>query len=304
MLRLSVLSSFLLSSAALADVPEVVTDIAPVHGLVARVMGELGAPELLVEPGASPHGYALRPSQAAGLQRADLVVMVGHELTPWLEGPVAQLAAGAVVMELLDTQGTMVLSAREEAAFEPDDHHEHDHDHAHEGADPHAWLDPQNAAAWLDSISDALADLDPANAETYRANAAGGRAEIAAAQAAAADRLAPLAERPFVVFHDAFQYFEARFALAGVGAISLSDAAPPSAARVAEIRALVEAEGVVCAFSEPQFNPAILDTVTQGTGARLGTVDPVGATLSTGPGFYPALIAAITSDVAACLGGE
>ena len=304
MLRLSVLSSLLLSSAALADVPEVVTDIAPIHGLVARVMGELGAPELLVEPGASPHGYALRPSQAAGLQRADLVVMMGHELTPWLEGPVAQLAAGAVVMELLDTQGTTVLSAREEAAFEPDDHHEHDHDHAHEGADPHAWLDPQNAAAWLDSISDALADLDPANAETYRANAAEGRAEIAAAQAAAADRLAPLAERPYVVFHDAFQYFEARFALAGVGAISLSDATPPSAARVAEIRALVEAEGVVCAFSEPQFNPAILDTVTQGTGARLGTVDPVGATLSTGPGFYPALIAAITSDVAACLGGE
>ena len=304
MLRLSVFSTLLLSSAALADVPEVVTDIAPIHGLVARVMGELGAPELLVEPGASPHGYALRPSQVAGLQRADLVVMMGHELTPWLEGPVAQLAAGAVVMELLDTQGTMVLSAREEAAFEPDDHHEHDHDHAHEGADPHAWLDPQNAAAWLDSISDALADLDPANAETYRANAAEGRAEIAAAQAVAADRLAPLAERPYVVFHDAFQYFEARFALAGVGAISLSDAAPPSAARVAEIRALVEAEGVVCAFSEPQFNPAILDTVTQGTGARLGTVDPVGAPLSTGPGFYPALIAAITNDVAACLGGE
>jgi len=304
MLRLSVLSSLLLSSAALADVPEVVTDIAPVHGLVARVMGELGTPQLLVEPGASPHGYALRPSQAAGLQRADLVVMVGHELTPWLEGPVAQLAAGAVVMELLDTQGTTVLSAREVAAFEPDDHHEHDHDHAHEGADPHAWLDPQNAVAWLDSIADALADLDPANAETYRENAAGGSAEIAAAQADAADRLAPLAERPFVVFHDAFQYFEARFGLAGVGAISLSDATPPSAARVAEIRALVEAEGVVCAFSEPQFNPAILDTVTQGTGARLGTVDPVGATLSTGPGFYPALIAAITSDVAACLGGE
>lgn len=304
MLRLSVFSTLLLSSAALADVPEVVTDIAPIHGLVARVMGELGAPELLVEPGASPHGYALRPSQVAGLQRADLVVMMGHELTPWLEGPVAQLAAGAVVMELLDTQGTTVLSAREEAAFEPDDHHEHDHDHAHEGADPHAWLDPQNAVAWLASIADALAELDPANAETYRANAAEGRAEIAAAQAAAADRLAPLAERPYVVFHDAFQYFEARFALAGVGAISLSDATPPSAARVAEIRALVEAEGVVCAFSEPQFNPAILDTVTQGTGARLGTVDPVGAPLSTGPGFYPALIAAITNDVAACLGGE
>ena len=304
MLRLSVFSTLLLSSAALADVPEVVTDIAPIHGLVARVMGELGAPELLVEPGASPHGYALRPSQAAGLQRADLVVMMGHELTPWLEGPVAQLATGAVVMELLDTQGTTVLSAREVAAFDPDDHQEHDHDHAHEGADPHAWLDPRNAVAWLASIADALAELDPANAETYRANAAGGSAEIAAAQADAADRLAPLAEQPYVVFHDAFQYFEARFGLAGVGAISLSDATPPSAARVAEIRALVEAEGVVCAFSEPQFNPAILDTVTQGTGARLGTVDPVGATLATGPGFYPALIAAITSDVAACLGGE
>jgi zinc transport system substrate-binding protein len=304
MLRLSVFSTLLLSSAALADVPEVVTDIAPIHGLVARVMGELGAPELLVEPGASPHGYALRPSQAAGLQRADLVVMMGHELTPWLEGPVAQLATGAVVMELLDTQGTTVLSAREVAAFDPDDHQEHDHDHAHEGADPHAWLDPRNAVAWLASIADALAELDPANAETYRENAAGGSAEIAAAQADAADRLAPLAEQPYVVFHDAFQYFEARFGLAGVGAISLSDATPPSAARVAEIRALVEAEGVVCAFSEPQFNPAILDTVTQGTGARLGTVDPVGATLSTGPGFYPALIAAITSEVAACLGGE
>jgi zinc transport system substrate-binding protein len=312
MTRLALIPALLLSGAALADVPSVVTDIPPVHGLVSMVMGDLGSPALLVEPGASPHGYALRPSQAAALQDADAVFWVGHELAPWLEGPLERLSDEAMVVELLETEGTLALDFRQNAVFARDDHaadddhdaHEGDHDdHAHEGTDPHAWLDPENALAWLEVIAGTLAVLDPENADVYRQNAMAAHAEIAAASASISARLTPLSDRPFIVFHDAFQYFESRFDLAGAGAISMSDATAPSAARVAEIRAEVTEHGVVCVFSEPQFNPGLVDTVANGADLRHGVIDPLGTAIPLGAGFYPALIDSVAEAMESCLTG-
>ena len=211
-----------------ADVPSVATDIPPVHSLVARVMEGVGTPDLIIRAGASPHSYSLRPSEAAAMERADLVVWIGPGLTPWLERPLQALAGDARRIALMETDATVLLQARDEAIF---DDHTDDHDHGL--IDPHGWLDPMNGRAWLEVIARELIALDPENADIYIANAAAGQSEIDAVMNEAADLLAPMKGVPFAVFHDAFQYFEARFALSPKAAIFAGDARAPGPARIA-----------------------------------------------------------------------
>ena len=319
-LLFSALSGLYLTGAVLADVPRVATDIAPVHGLVARVMQGVGSPDLIVQQGASPHGYSLRPSEAMAIDRADYVFWMGEALTPWLEGTLDSLAAEARVIELLDVDGVIALPFREGARFEThedhseegehsDDHNEHeeaehdDHDdhethaehddhesHDHEGVDPHAWLAPANGSLWLALIAEELAQFDPDNAAAYRANAEAGKAEIAAAVVTIDAALEPLRNGGFVVFHDAYQYFETSFDLTALGAISLSDASAPSPARIAEVRDTVAELSASCVFSEPQFNPGLVATVLDGTEAKTAVIDPMGTALPLGPQFYPTLL--------------
>ncbi|SPJ26003.1 zinc ABC transporter substrate-binding protein [Palleronia abyssalis] len=341
-----------------ADVPAVAADIAPVHSLVARVMEGVGTPELIVQPGTSPHGYSMRPSEARAVEQADAVFWIGPELTSWLGRTLETLAGDAVVTGLLDAEGTRTLEFREGATFEAHDHgdedhdaeahddhddgedaqdhehaeghedghdhehdeaehdheeeHDHDHEdadhahdgegHAHEGVDPHAWLDPENGKAWLDVIAAELSELDPENAETYRSNAAAGQQEIDAASEDVRETLDRIGPLTFVVFHDAYHYFEARFDYEAVGAIALSDASDPSPARVEEVQDTVEALGVECVFAEPQFNQNMVRVVLDGTEGRSGVIDPLGMDIDTGPDFYPDLLHSIADQIAACKG--
>lgn len=297
----------------LAEVPLVAADIAPVHSLVARVMDGLGEPDLIVRGGASPHGAALRPSQAQALQEAQVMFWVGPELAPWLGEAAATLAPEARIVALLHAPGTTALEARTEPAFaaaehgpdhaeEEGEHGGHGDGHGHDGLDPHAWLDPENGAAWLDAIAATLAEVDPENAARYAANAEAGRAEIAAAADRAESLLEAGPERRMVAVHDAYQYFERRFDLPAVGAIALSDASDPSPARVEEVRDLVRDRDVTCILAEPQFNRDLIRTVAEGTEAGTGIVDPLGQAIPTGPDFYPRLIVRIAEEIAGCGG--
>ena len=291
----------LLLPASAAAAAEVVASIAPVHSLAARVMQGAGAPRLLLPPGASPHHHALRPSDAAALEGAALVVRVGPRLEPWLDRPLEVLAAGARVLDLDRTPGLTRLAIREGAAFEAHDHDGEAHDD--DETDPHLWLDPENGKLWLAAIAEALAGVDPGNAALYRANAAAGKRELEALETRIEAQLAPLRGRPFIVFHDGYHYFERRFGIEAAGAVSTSDARAPGPARIAEIRARIAETGAVCLFAEPQFRSRLVETVTSGTGARLGFLDPLGATLEPGPGLYPALLDGIADGMEACLGG-
>ncbi|WP_108483215.1 zinc ABC transporter substrate-binding protein [Oceaniglobus ichthyenteri] len=285
-----------------AEPPRVVTDIAPVHGLVARVMQGVGTPDLLIAPGASPHDYALRPSNASALEQAELVVWIGPDLSPGLAKPMATLAGSARHITLLDRPETEVLERREGTNLMDADHdHDHGHDHDDHAHDPHAWLSPGNGQAWLGIIGDALAQADPDNAATYRANAATGQAEIDTVVHDITAQLAPFADTPYVVFHDAYQYFETAFGLTPAGAISLSDASDPSPARIADIRAIVARTGATCVFAEPQFNAGVVATVFDGSAARTGLLDPLGTTIPTGQAFYPTLLGAMAQAMADCL---
>ncbi|MEY8828316.1 zinc ABC transporter substrate-binding protein [Sedimentitalea sp. XS_ASV28] len=324
------ISAMLLAGTGMADVPRVVTDIAPVHSLVARVMQGTGSPDLILPPGASPHEYSLRPSEAAALQDADIVIWMGPQLAPWMRDAIETLASKADHLTLLEAAETRLLDIREGALFEShshgdddhghdDDHadgdhaHEHEDDHHHDHAedeehaqdhgahDAHAWLSPENAAVWVDLIAAELSSADPENADNYLANAAAAREELAGLSADVIAILDPVRSKSFIVFHDAFQYFEADFDFPAAGAISLSDAAAPSPARIAEIQERVRHEEVDCVLAEPQFNPGLVSTVLDGTDANTAIIDPIGATLEPGPGLYPQLIRNIATTLASCL---
>jgi len=285
-----------------AVAPQVAVDIPPVHALVAQVMDGVGVPELIVPPGTSPHGYSLRPSEAAVLQRADLVVWVGPGLTPWLGAALPRIAVRAEIVTLETHPDTLKLPLRRQAAFAAAVD-AHDHDHADNPTmDPHMWLDPANARAWLAVIVGALAGIDPDNAALYAENAAATAVRIDALESALSARLAAAPPAPFVVFHDGYQYFETAFGVRAAGAIILADGSDPSPARIAEIRALVRDLGVRCAFSEPQLNTALIATVFEGTDAAIAVVDPLGARHTPGPGLYDAVLRDLVDAVMSCGG--
>ncbi len=330
-LAMAMLFSMCPGSAA-AQVPRVATDIAPVHSLTAQVMQGLGVPELIVQRGASPHHYAMRPSEARMVQAADLVISIGAGLTPWLNRRLEVLAGKAQHLELMAVSGTVSLAFREEALFTTDSaetineaheaheahqeheaheaHEEHEaheaheahEEHVHEGIDPHGWLDPVNGQIWLDAIASALSQLDPANAARYSANALAGKEQISQARTRIEQHLKSLQGQDFIVFHDAYQYFEARFEIRSIGAISASDALKPSAARLAQIRAMVLEHGIDCVLTEPQFNSDLLGSIFENTPIQQGVIDSQGLKLDAGPALYVSLLENIARQIAGCVG--
>ncbi|MCR8549831.1 zinc ABC transporter substrate-binding protein [Salipiger sp. P9] len=320
-------AALLLATPLWAEAPRTVTDIGPVQGLVAAVMGDLGTPDVLVPKGASPHSHALTPSEARALQDAELVFWIGPDLTPGIGRKIEAIAGDAATVVLSEQPGTLHLASRDHVLFDervPADEDDHDHDeadaadahddhdhaedaghedhddHDHAGGDPHLWLSPENAANWLPAIAGALAKADPVNAAAYRANAAAAQAALDDAVARAAARLAPVQEDRFVVFHDAYQYYERAFGLHVIGAIKLSDATDPSPARLDALRDAVAESGATCVFAEPQFDPRLIAAITEGAETKVAELDPLGLALAPGAGFYPALIEDLAERIATC----
>nr|WP_290695056.1 zinc ABC transporter substrate-binding protein [Halomonas sp. UBA3074] len=294
--------------AAMADVPKVAVDIPPVHSLVSKVMGELGEPMLFMQQGASPHGYSLRPSEAQALDDAELVVWVSNDLTPWLASPLTSLASDAEHLQLMALEETQVLNYRDRSIdlmgvhddHDGHNHHDHDHDHHHDGEDPHGWLDPQNARLWLDAIAGRLSAMDPENAETYHSNATQAKADVLALQMALESQFAEQPAPRFVVFHDAYQYFEQRFDVSSAGAISLGDASDPSPARIEALQQHVRENDIHCVFSEPQFNATMVKNVFGDTPAVMGIIDPLGVELPLGPTLYDQLLRQLADSLEKC----
>jgi len=288
------------TGASAAD--RVVASIKPIHALVAGVMQGVGDPALLVPGGGSPHAYSLRPSQARALQRAELVFWVGPDLEAFLEKPIASLAGGAKIVTLVNVTGLTRLALREGGAFEAhaDDSND-DHDHDHGAVNAHVWLDPENAKALVRAIEQTLVASDPKNAARYRANARALGQRLDALTEEMRMSLEPVKDRPFVVFHDAYQNLEHRFGLRAVGAITVSPEAMPGAERVAEIKAKIQDLNVACVFSEPQFEPRLVAVVTEDTGAKTGVLDPLGVGIEAGSDLYFHLMRQMAVSMRECL---
>ena len=316
-------------SAANADV-NVVTSIKPVHSLVSSVMQGVGSPTVIIEGAGSPHTYSLKPSQAKQLQDADLVFWMGDELETFLEGPIQNIAKNAKSIKLIDSHGLKKIKFREGGMFDEhddhddhddhdkeehakDDHDDHGHDkhakddhddHGHGEFDPHVWLDPINAKAIVHEIEEALVKADPKNAKKYEANAVRMAGKLDQLVTELRVQLQPVQGKGFIVFHDAYQYFEQRFGVAAIGSITVSPEVMPGAERVKALREKIRGLRATCVFSEPQFEPKLVRTLVDGTGVQTGVLDPLGSSLTKGPDLYFELVREMARSLKECLSAK
>ncbi|MFK0686527.1 zinc ABC transporter substrate-binding protein ZnuA [Ochrobactrum sp. BD67] len=323
--------SLLLASAFLAGLTHaavaaerdgVVVSIKPLHSIVSAVMQGVGEPNLIVQGAGSEHVYSLKPSDAEAIEHARVIFWAGPSMETFLDKPIDTLGEGAKVVALGDADGLTKLKFREGGPFEAHDHgheeghdHAHDdkkhdhaaeaseagHDHGHNEFDLHFWLDPQNGKVLAADIAKTLAESDPEHAAQYEKNAKDYGEKIDALTAEVASELEPVKDKPFVVFHDAYQYFENRFGVKAAGSITVSPEKAPGAARIKEIHEKIKSLGAACVFSEPQFEPKLVKTVIDGTDAKTGVLDPLGAELKDGPDLYPQLIRNLASSLKTCL---
>ena len=287
------------SLAANAEI-KVVTTIKPLHSLISNVMDGVGEPSLIIEGSTSPHSFVLKPSHAKMIEQADIIFWIGEDIETFMEKPLESIAKNAKKISFMELTSIEKLKFREENIFDHDDHDDHghgekkdhddhghgedkdhdDHEHGHEGHhhgefDAHIWLDPANAKEMLHEIAHELADLDPSNASKYESNADQAIMSI--------DKMIKEIDgninkdAKFIVFHDAYQYFEKRFGVMTAGALTLNTDVLPGAKQISEIQEVIAERDIKCIFSEPQFNPKIIETIAQDTGIKTGVLDPLGS---------------------------
>jgi zinc transport system substrate-binding protein len=304
----SIFSLLSLFSNAQAEI-KVVASIKPIHSLVSYVMDGVGTPNILVDGSSSPHSFQLKPSHAKMLQDADIVFWIGEDLESFLETPLSSIATNAAKITLMELDDIELLKFREKHIFDKhDDHEEHaeeqaeheDHhdEHNHGEFDIHFWLDPEIAKVMVKSITRELSDIDVANKSIYKANALKAIGELD--ELIEATKLKINKDASYVVFHDAYQYFEQRFGIEVLGALSVNPEILPGAKQLAEIREVIEHENVKCIFSEPQFNPSIAKTIAADMDVKAAVLDPLGAKLELGKDLYFDLIGDMASSFESC----
>ncbi|MEO5370427.1 MAG: zinc ABC transporter substrate-binding protein [Magnetococcus sp. DMHC-1] len=326
------LTSSVLAATSAADGLVVVT-IKPVHSLVAGIMEGFATPTLLLNGAASPHTYTLRPSDARALEKSRLIVRVGRGLELFLERPLASLASRSRVVAMLELSDLHRLPSRQGGVWDAShghvdeprdakvDHqqdnghraarsdHGHDHDpHAgHDPAtlvDPHVWLDPENGRVLVAALVHILGDVWPEQKNLFVRNGQRVQERLQALDLQLRNLLLPVRDRPFIVFHDAYHYFEARYGLAGVGTITLRPEHPPGARRIQELHQRLRHAKVVCLFSEPQFQPGMIQGLFKDFDVRLGVLDPLGSALQPGPDAYFQMLENLAADLRQCLAGN
>ncbi|MHA1597571.1 MAG: zinc ABC transporter substrate-binding protein [Alphaproteobacteria bacterium] len=253
--------------------PVVAVSIKPLHSLISGVMNGVVKPNLILSGSASPHDYALKPSDARVIADADVVFWIGPNMEESLSKP----------LSTVDEKTRVVQMVRNEV-------------------DPHTWLDPARAAQMVEYAAEQLSQADPYNADRYRQNAIYMTERLEALHIELRQRLAPVRHKPFIVYHDAYEHFARAFFLNVAGAFTPTTDRQPGAKRIVAIRQLMRDTGVRCLFKEPQFDAALLSTAIEGIdGARIATMDPIGAAFAAGKEQYFSLIKSNVTAVADCL---
>ena len=282
-----------------AETKQVVVTIKPIHALVSGVMDGVNIPYLLLQGSESPHNYSLRPSQVRQLHNANLVIWIGP-VESFLEKTITTLSDKTEYLRLLDVQGLTLLKARHQGETWEIHHHGNYHDNGFD-IDPHIWLNPQNAKVIVSVIVRTLSRLDAPNAIHYSANAKRLVARLDQLDQTLKRQLAPIKDLPYLVFHDAYQYFENRYELKAMDAINLSPEVRLSARRLHQLRTSIKTQQIRCVYSEPQFDSALVLTIIEGTSVRHGILDPIGADLAAGTESYFILLQNMAKSLNQCL---
>ena len=297
-----------------ADI-RVVTTIQPLHSLVSNVMDGRGDLSLILEGSASPHNFTLKPSHAKMIEKADIIFWFGEDLETFLEKPLKSIPNKAKIISFMKLSEIPKLKFREKNIFgdhddhkdghkdEHDDHkdehgHKDAHGHAHGEFDVHLSLDPSNAKIILKEVAHVLSEVDPSNAEKYNQNANKTITKI--------DRMIIDIDKSinksarFITFHDAYQYFEKRFGVASMGTLTVNPDVQPGAKQVSEIQKLIKEKNIKCIFSEPQFNPKLINMIAKNTNSKTGVFDPLGSELASGQLLYFKLIRNLANNLKGC----
>ena len=297
---------------------KVVTTIQPLHSLISNVMGKKGKLDLILEGTASPHSFTLKPSHARMIENADIVFWIDKDLESFLEKPLKSIPKKAKIVHLMDLSSLEIHKFREKNIYgghddhddhdkhghkkdkhdKHDDHDKHGHAHAHGEFDVHIWLDPNNAKVIVKEVANQLATLDSKNSDFYKENAEKTLNKL--------DNLINKIDKSinkkasFVTFHDAYQYFEKRFGIEALGALTINTDIQPGAKQIEEIEHLVEDKNIKCIFSEPQFNPKLINMIAKSTGAKTGILDPLGSSYKPGQDLYFNLINDLYQNINKC----
>ncbi len=299
-MRLTLALAALLVSTSLASADvNVIASIKPIHSLVASVMQGVGTPGLIVSGNNSPHTYSLKPTDAEALQQAQVIFWVGPELEAFLQKPLEALGQDATQVGLLKAKRVTVLPARVGNGFDPDI--DEGEVHVEGEMDGHIWLDPENAKVMVKVIAETLSAADPSNAGTYKANAEKTVAELDRLSAEIAATVAPAKGKGFIVFHDAYHYFENRFGVKASGAISINPENPPGAEAITALRQRISDGKVQCVFAEPQFDNKLVNVIIEGSNVKSAILDPEGASLEPGPALYESVLRDLSKSLAQCL---
>jgi zinc transport system substrate-binding protein len=288
---------FLRQTPQLAEQRSVLATIPPLHSLVSGVMAGVDAPKLLLPAGTSPHDHTLLPSENEAFYRAHLINWIDPAVETALPRMIDSLPNHVYLMQVGTLDGMTRLPTRRGGLWQ-DDHGDHGDE-----TDPHSWLDPANAVVWVEAIANNLTTLDPENGESYRRNAAALTARLRDLDDELRERLAPFTGVPYLVYHDAYRYLEARYDLTPIGAFAVDADRPVSAGRLSELQATLENGGARCLFVEPQFKPRQVDRLVEATGVRVATLDPLGSDLAPGSDLYFAMMRNLANSLAGCLGG-
>ncbi|UVM50570.1 MULTISPECIES: zinc ABC transporter substrate-binding protein ZnuA [unclassified Pseudomonas] len=291
-------ASFLLTGSAQAEV-KVLTSIKPLQLIAAAVQDGVAVPEVLLPPGASPHNYALRPSDVRKVQSVDLVYWIG----PDMEGFLPRVLKGRTLpsVAVQDLPGLKLRHFAEDNHSHAEDADEHDHDHRPGSLDAHLWLSPINARVIASKMAADLSAVDPANAARYQSNLKAFDERLDALDRRLKARLAGIAGKPYFVFHEAFDYFEDAYGLKHTGVFSVAAEVQPGAQHVAAMRTRLQEIGKTCVFSEPPLRPRLAETLVAGLPVKLAELDALGGyTPATAQG-YEQVLEKLGNDLAGCL---
>ncbi|EID7698950.1 TPA: zinc ABC transporter substrate-binding protein ZnuA [Vibrio parahaemolyticus] len=287
--------ALILAASAMLTLPAqaitVLTSIKPIQLMVTELTEGVTTPEVLVQSNASPHDYSLRPSDVKKVASADLVIWYGHDLEPFLEKVVSNRSSTLTLSEIPNL-----------ALREFDSEHSHDHDgHDHGSHDPHFWLGIKPVKQVAQAVVNKLVEIDPANAKTYSNNLVKFEEQLAAKDKEIEQQLAPVKNQGYFVFHDAYGYFEERYQLNNLGHFTVTPDRKPGAKTLIQIRKTLGSGNVACVFSEPQFTPAVVESVMRGSNVAKGELDPLGSAIKVEPGSYFNLLGNMADSFAQCL---
>lgn len=292
------ITGFSTITAAEASV-RVLTSIKPLQQIAAAVQDGIAVPEVLLPPGASPHNYALRPSDVRRVQEADLLYWIGPNMETFLPRVLSGRSKASVPVESLPGMHLRHFTASTE--HHDDDEDEHDHDHRPGSVDAHLWLSSVNARVIAAKMAADLSQADPANAARYESNVKAFDARLDALDAQIKQRVAGISGKQYFVFHEAFDYFEEAYGLKHAGVFAVSSEVQPGAQHVAAMRARLTEFGKTCVFSEPPLRPRLADTLSAGLPVKLAELDGLGGYTPATARGYEQLLSKLADDLAGCL---